>query len=140
MTLTQVIVGQHGVPMPVGVSKFLIKPTFPIWRPPRPPVGATVVDFSTDSKPEQPAKGDISGISAPSVGQTIGGEVISAHLPTCRAHFTCLLARAGVLARQHGPGSRGRRLSIRARARPNRSRGTATSTTGSSTARQPSAL
>jgi hypothetical protein len=123
MTLTQMIVGQHAVPMPVGVSKVLIEPTFPIWRPQRPPVGATVVDFSADGKPEQPAKGDISGISAPSVGRTIRGEVISAHVPTCRARFTCLLFHAGVLARQHGPRSRGRRLSIRARTRPNRSRG-----------------
>jgi hypothetical protein len=75
----------------------------------------------------KPAKGAISGIFAPSVGQTIGGEVISAHAPTRRAHFTCLLIRAGVLARQYSPGSGGRRLSIRARTHANKARGTATS-------------
>ena len=86
-----------------------------------------MAQVSTDGKPDQPAMGNIPGISAPSIGQTIGGKVISAHDPPRWAHFACPLAHAGVLGRQHGVGSRGRRLSIMARTRPNSSRGTATS-------------
>jgi len=78
-------------------------------------------------KSDEPAEGNLSGVPARSAGPTGGGEAISAHGPTCRARFARPLADAGRPGRQHGAGSRGRRLSIRARTRPNSSRGTATS-------------